>query len=201
MLISSKLLTAGGFLSFFIFGFVDNLKGPLLPEMIRTGDLSYSQVGTIFLVSYIGFIVATLGCGIVADRISHRGVLLLAAMGLFIGGIGFSSTTTYPLLIAFMGVIGLGLGAIELGGNGMMVELHSETRGRYLNLLGTFHGLGSLTVPLFTAWLLKSAYSWQGIYSSVVVLSILLGVMVWQPWRNKSLVPRRRTARRDFSKG
>ncbi len=40
---TSKLLTAGGFLSFFVFGFVDNLKGPLLPDMMRTGELTYSQ--------------------------------------------------------------------------------------------------------------------------------------------------------------
>ena len=83
---TKKLLTFGGFLSFFIFGFVDNLKGPLLPEMIRTGELSYSQVGTMFFVGYIGFIVATLGCGVLADKVNHRGVLLFAATGLFVGG-------------------------------------------------------------------------------------------------------------------
>lgn len=181
MIISSKRLTASGFLSFFIFGFADNLKGPLLPEMTGNGGLSYSQVGTVFLVGYIGFIVATLGCGLLSDRLGHQRVLHLAAFGLLFGGIGFSSMTTYPLLIIFMGVIGLGLGAIELGGNGLMVELHSATRGRYLNLLGTFHGLGSLTVPLVTAWLLRSGFSWQWIYSSIAVLAILLAVMVWQP--------------------
>ena len=187
MPVTSKLLTAGGFLSFFIFGFVDNLKGPLLPEMIRDGELSYSQVGTIFFSGYIGFIVATLGCGILADKVSHRGVLLLAAIGLFIGGSGFSSTTTYPLLIASMGVIGLGLGAIELGGNGLMVELHSETRGRYLNLLGTFHGLGSLTVPLFAAALLRFGFSWQWIYASSVILAITLAILFWPSAGNKKL--------------
>ncbi len=180
MLATNKLLTAGGFLSFFIFGFVDNLKGPLLPEMIRAGELSYSQVGTIFLVGYVGFIVATLGCGILADRLSNRGVLFLAAIGLCIGGFGLSSTTTYPLLIAFMGLIGMGLGAIELGGNGLMVELHSEARGRYLNLLGTFHGLGSLTVPLFAAALLKLDLRWQWIYGSSAILAIPLALVFWQ---------------------
>ncbi len=179
MSVTSKLLTTGGFFSFFIFGFVDNLKGPLLPEIIRDDALSYSQVGTIFFMGYVGFIVATLGCGVLADKVSHRSILLLAAIALFIGGCGFSSATEYPLLIASMGVIGLGLGAIELGGNGLMVALHSQTRGRYLNLLGTFHGLGSLTVPLFAAGLLKLGFSWQWIYASSVVLAVLLAVLFW----------------------
>lgn len=176
---SSRLLTAGGFFSFFIFGFVDNLKGPLLPEMVRDDLLSYSQVGTIFFAGYIGFIVSTLGCGILADRVSHRSILFLAALGLFIGGCGYSATNAYPLLIVSMGVIGLGLGAIELGGNGLMVELHSETRGRYLNLLGTFHGLGSLTVPLFAAALLRFEFNWQWIYASTACLAIPLSILFW----------------------
>lgn len=174
---SRKLLTAGGFFSFFIFGFIDNLKGPLLPEMIRDDALSYSQVGTIFFVGYIGFIVSTLGCGVLVEKVSHRGILLLAALGVLVGGCGFSSLSAYPLLIVTMGVIGLGLGAIELGGNGLMVELHSENRGRYLNLLGMFHGLGSLTVPLFAAALLKIEFSWQWIYALSILLAIPLAVI------------------------
>ena len=93
--------------------------------------------------------------------------------------------TYYPLRIAFMGVIGMGLGAIELGGNGLMVELHSETRGRYLNLLGTFHGLGALIVPLFTAALLEFGFGWQWIYGSSVVLAIPLAALFWQSAANK----------------
>ena len=182
-LMSSKLLTAGGFFSFFIFGFVDNLKGPLLPEMVRDGELSYSQVGTIFFAGYVGFIISTLCCGILADRVSHRSILLLAAVALFTGGCSYSSTNAYPLLIATMTVIGLGLGAIELGGNGLMVELHSETRGRYLNLLGTFHGLGSLTVPLFAAGLLRFGFSWQWIYASSACLAIPLAILFWPSMR------------------
>lgn len=177
MQFTRMLLTAGGFFSFFIFGFVDNLKGPLLPEMVRDDRLSYSQVGTIFFAGYIGFIASTLLCGFLADYIRHRGVLLLAALGLFLGGLAYSSTTAYPLLIASMSVIGLGLGAIELGGNGLMVELHSETRGRYLNLLGTFHGLGSLTVPLIGAWLLSRGFTWQWIYGASACMAIPLAIL------------------------
>lgn len=63
MSLSSKILTAGAFLAFFAFGFVDNLKGPLLPEILRVEKMSYAQGGTFFLAAYIGFIVATLASG------------------------------------------------------------------------------------------------------------------------------------------
>ncbi len=176
---STKLITAGCFLSFFVFGFVDNLKGPLLPELLRNGAYSYSQGGTIVLAAYVGFIVASLLSGVMADMVNNRSVLLFAAICLCIGSIGFGTTQSYLGLILFMATTGVGLGAIELGANGLIVELHSESRGLYLNLLSTFHGFGSLLVPLYAGWLVNAGYPWQQIYGSSVLLAVPLLVVFW----------------------
>ena len=74
---SKTLLTAGCFLAFFAFGFIDNLKGPVLPELLRSEHLSLSQGGTIFLGAYIGFIVATL------LQVTERFVFAFGAFGGF----------------------------------------------------------------------------------------------------------------------
>lgn len=177
MSLSSKLLTAGAFLSFFAFGFIDNLKGPLLPEILRVEKMSYAQGGTFFLAAYIGFIVATLASGILADMLSNRRVLLLSAICLLSGAGGLNATTSLPLLNLFMGIIGLGLGGIEVGANGLMVELHSASRARYLNLLATFHGVGSLLVPLVAAWLMAVPLRWPQIYLCTAALTLpLIGI-------------------------
>jgi FHS family glucose/mannose:H+ symporter-like MFS transporter len=181
---STKLVTAGCFLSFFVFGFVDNLKGPLLPELLRNGAYSYSQGGTIVLAGYVGFIVACLLSGVMADMVNNRSVLLFAAICLCIGSIGFGTTQSYLGLILFMAITGVGLGAIELGANGLMVELHSESRGLYLNLLSTFHGFGSLLVPLYAGWLVNAGFPWQQIYGSSILLAVPLLIVFWP--RNRS---------------
>jgi MFS transporter, FHS family, glucose/mannose:H+ symporter len=177
--LSTKLITAGCFLSFFVFGFVDNLKGPLLPELLRNGEYSYRQAGTIVLAGYLGFILASLLTGVMADLVNNRSVLLFAAICLCIGSIGFGTTHSYLGLIAFMGITGVGLGAIELGANGLIVELHSESRGLYLNLLSTFHGFGSLLVPLYAGWLVNVGFPWQQIYASSVLLAVPLLIVFW----------------------
>ena len=184
-----KLLTLGGFLAFFVFGFIDNLKGPLLPELLRSGDFSYSQGGTILFASYVGFILSTLATGVLSDVISNRSVLRLAAISLCVGCIGFGTVTSYPALILFMGISGFGLGAIELGANGLMIELHDKSRGRYLNLLATFHGCGSLLVPLYVAWMLSRGNSWQWIYGSTVLLAAPLLALFWTCGRNSAPQP------------
>ncbi len=176
MLNSKTLLTVGCFLAFFAFGFIDNLKGPVLPELLRSEQLSLSQGGTILLGAYLGFIVATLLTGVLSDRVGYRHVLLLAGICLCFGLIGVSFMSSFRILILMMSVVGLGLGAIEVGANGLIVELHRDNPGRYLNLLATFHGTGSFLVPLYVAWLISMGVAWQNIFLSVVLLSGILTI-------------------------
>ncbi len=183
---STKLLTAGGFLAFFVFGFVDNLKGQLLPPLLSAGDFSYSQGGLIMLAVYLGFILATLTAGVLADVLHNRGVLFLAGICLSVGCLAIGATGVFALLIFSMGVMGFGLGAIELGGNGLMVELHDQQRGKYLNLLATFHGLGSLIVPLYAAGLLMLGVHWQAIYALSAVIVAPLTIIFWPGSRRQS---------------
>ncbi|QDV23151.1 MFS transporter [Aureliella helgolandensis] len=175
MFASRKFLTAGGFFSFFIFGFMDNLKGPLLPEILRAETLNYSQGGTIVLSGYLGFIAATLLTGVMADWLGSRGVLLSAGLSLLLGVAALSfSGANFGAILASMGMIGFGLGAIEVGGNSLMVELYTVNRARYLNLLATCHGVGSLLVPLYAATLVTWEFSWQDIYGCSLGLVVIL---------------------------
>ncbi len=166
------LLTAGGFFAFFVFGFVDNLKGPTLPALLRDLDFSYGQGGTILLSAYLGFIVATLLTGILADAAGNRVVLMIAGACLTVGLAAFSLVSAFWLLVAALFVVGLGLGSIEVGGNALIVDLHRGDRGRFLNLLAVFHGVGAFVVPLYAGLLLSAAFSWRQVYQLAIILAI-----------------------------
>lgn len=171
---SIRLLTAGGFLSFFVFGFVDNLKGAILPELLESLSLTDTQGGTVQLGAYLGFIVTCFFTGMLADLIGNRIVLILAGLCLTVGLVGFSMATAFGALIGFMFIFGMGTGAIEVGGNDLIVELHGDNPGRFLNLLAVFHGIGSLLVPLYVAGLLVAGLGWRQIVQTTLVFSLLL---------------------------
>jgi fucose permease len=67
----------------------------------------------------------------------------------------------------------LGLGALELGPNAIIVALHHERKGLYLNLMAVLHGFGSLVAPLFAGWLLSVSVSWRLIYRWDIILIAL----------------------------
>ncbi len=170
------LLTAGAFFAFFIFGYVDNLKGPVLPVLLDDLSFSYTSGGTLLLGSYFGFLVATLATGILADQVGNKVILLAAGLLLTAGLALFSVGATFWWLLGGMTLAGLGLGAIEVGGNALIVEVHDTRRGRFLNLLGVFHGIGSFCAPLMAAQLLINDFSWRQVYQVTLVLTVSLAL-------------------------
>lgn len=158
------LLTAGCFLAFFVFGFTDNLKGATLPSMLTELNINPGVGGNVFFGEYFGFLVATLITGILADKFGLKLVVVLAGICMFLGVGGYSTFASVWLLSASLFVLGLGLGALELGPNAIIVSLHHERKGLFLNLMAVLHGLGSMIAPLVAGWLLSLAVSWRTIY-------------------------------------
>ena len=158
------LITAGCFLAFFAFGFTDNLKGATLPAMLADLNFSYGVGGNIFFGEYLGFLMATLLTGFLADKFGLRVVIILAGVCLALGVGGYSSFSAAFALSASLFTIGLGLGALEVGPNAIIVNLHPQRKGLYLNLMSVLHGLGSMLAPLFAGWMLGLSISWRVIY-------------------------------------
>ncbi len=180
----SRLLTAACFFAFFIFGVTDNLKGSTLPPMLAELNIDYGTGGNIFFGQYVGFLIATLLTGIIADKYGLKVVMVFAGICLFIGVGGYSSLNSASLLFASLFIVGLGLGAFELGPNATIVNIYKEQKGLYLNLMAVMHGLGSTIAPLFAGWLLNQNVSWRTIYRwdlLLIVTFILFSIFLRFP--------------------
>mgnify|MGYP000138546658 CR=1 FL=1 len=179
-------LTAICFFSFFLFGFTDNLKGPAIPDLLGDLQFTYTQGGTILLYAYVGFLLATLSSGFLIDRIGKKSVLLLAGACLFIGTGTFSILRSFWGLCLAMAVIGFGLGSIEVGSNSLIIALHGERKGKYLNLLAVFHGMGATSAPFYGNLLLGAGLGWQSIYRfNLPIAGLLFLSMLLIPYREK----------------
>ncbi len=175
-----KIITLGAFFAFFLFGFSDNLKGGTLPVLLDELNFSYAYGGTMLLSSYLGFLIATLIAGPLADIAGKKIVISLACISLLIGMFGYSIVSTFGGIIGAMFIMGLGLGALEIGANLIIVDIHREDKGRYLNLLAFFHGIGAMIAPLFVGQMLVVGFSWRRIYQfgSILALFVLIYFLV-----------------------
>ena len=158
------IITAAAFFAFIIFGFVDNLKGPLLPVLLDEFSLSYAQGSNILLMLYLGFMISIPGSGFIAGKYGNRFVLLLAGLVISaaIAGMGFvqDKVILFPLFFS----IGISIGGIEIGANGAVSDIYHEKSGKFLNLLAVFHGAGSMLAPWIFGLVLEKNMPWQTIY-------------------------------------
>lgn len=158
------VITIGGFLSYFLFGFIDNMKGTTIPFILQDTGYSYSEGGSIIFSEYTGFFIATFVAGLLADLFGKKFTLIMSGICLIFGAIGYASSSNLIVFIVFIFFIGLGLGSLELSGSNVISEVHSHNKGRYLNLLNAFYGVGSIITPIVTGYLLNSGVSWRAVY-------------------------------------
>lgn len=169
--------------------------------MLQELQISYGTGGNIFFGQYLGFLIATLFTGLLADRFGLKSVILLAGILLILGVGGYSSFHTTLLLACSLFVLGLGLGAMELGPNALIVNLHHARKGLYLNLMAVFHGLGSMLAPLAAGWLLNAGIYWRTIYRwELLVILVFLFYFLFLRFPKKDLQEQEAINLKEISK-
>jgi MFS transporter, FHS family, glucose/mannose:H+ symporter len=177
-------VTAIAFLCLFLLGLIDNLKGATLPAVLSELNFSDAQGGSILLWAYIGFLAAALLVGVLSDVAGNRAVVLAATTCLLLGTLGYSLASRLGLLSLSMGVLGVGLGGVDMAGYLIVVAYYAQNKGRYLNLTAFFHGLASTIAPYYAGLLLAVGISWRQVYQyplMIVLLTLLLGLFVRFP--------------------
>jgi FHS family glucose/mannose:H+ symporter-like MFS transporter len=137
----------------FVFGIVMAVLGTLfgLPEMRQRLKIDLSQQGNVFLLLYVGILLATLVAGPVIDSIGNK-VILVASAALVASGIaGFAYAHSFCGAAIPAVLLGLGGGGLNTSTNALVSDLYGEDRGPMLNVLGIFYGIGALVIPLLAA--------------------------------------------------
>lgn len=171
------VITVGCFLSYFLFGLIDNMKGQTLPALMDDVGCGYSIGGTIVFSEYTGFFIAAFIAGILADYFGKKSTLIIAGVCLTTGVAGYAGSTSLIMMSWFIFLIGLGLGMLELGGSNMISGIHDTKKtGYYLNLLNAFYGVGAVLTPVAAGAMLDSGLSWRKVYriSLAVIIPVLL---------------------------
>lgn len=171
------IVTIGAFFAFFIFGFTDNLKGPILPVLLEEFSLSYVQGSNILLMLYLGFMLSILGSGFLAGKYGNRNVLLLMGIIISTAVAGMSIVHEHIFLYPLYFSVGIALGGIEIGANGAITDLYHENSGKYLNLLAVFHGAGAMAAPWIMGILLEKNIPWQTVYKGSFLPILILPLL------------------------
>ena len=152
-----------------------------LPEISRTFSTNYSEGGGMETARSIVMIMMLLLAGILAQRWGKKRFL---AFGQYFNAAGLllaSFSQNYAMLIVALLMTGIGSGFAEALLNPLIIDIHHEQSGKFLNIGHAFFPAGIMVWALLFGELLTRGYSWRLLFQiaslanfSVAILFTLL---------------------------
>ncbi len=174
---SEKIVkTAAYFTAFVILGLAVAVIGPTLPGLAERTGSKLSQVSILFVSLSIGYLIGSLAGGRQYDR---RPGHQIAGGALLLLSIIFGLVPLIPilwLLVALIFFVGIAEGALDVGGNTLMVWVHGERVPPYMNGLHFTFGFGAFIAPIIVAQSILNFSDISWAFWIMALLAIPVGV-------------------------
>lgn len=132
-------------------GLISASLGPTLPGLAAQTKTELGSISILFMARSTGYMLGSLLGGRLFDRLPGHTVM---ALSLVLMGAGMLATPMLPVLWALalaLVSIGIAEGAVDVGGNTLIVWVHRAKVSPYMNALHFCFGLGAFISPIIIA--------------------------------------------------
>ena len=172
------------YLMFAMFAMTTDSVGVIIPEIIKTFQLSLTAAGTFQYTTMIG--IALAGLGQVADRVGRRPTIVIG-LTLFAAACFLLATgKTFLFFAVMLGVSGLAIGVFKTGALALIGDI-STSPAQHTSIMNTvegFFGVGAIIGPAILTRMLAAGMSWTWLYvlaGTICVVLIVLALAVKYP--------------------
>lgn len=147
-----------------------------LITLTRELDFGLLRGGLLESMRTLLIVLSLLACGWLAAHWGKMRALGFGHLALGLGLLLYAISPVYAILLAALGVVGVGSGIIEGLVNPLIQDVHPNDSGRYLNMINGFWSVGVLVTVLLAGDLLTRGASWRWISVTLAALSLAVGV-------------------------
>jgi fucose permease len=173
------ITTAAYYFAFILLGLTMAAEGPTLLKLAEHTSSTLDEISLMFLFGSLGYLLGSYFGGRIYDRVpGHRfmaGVLVF--LGILIIFVPIA-TSLWVLLIIVL-ILGLAKGALDVGCNTLLLWVHKETVGPFMNGLHAFFGIGAFVAPLIVAQALAVTGDIYWVYWSFAIAAFPMAVWIW----------------------
>ncbi len=164
-------------MGFLIFGLSENIRGPAVPFVQSDLSLSEFQLGFLFALNSLGYLIACGYTGWVCRRMGVKPTLVVCFISMSLSGLLIFLSRTYPSFVASYFILYLGNGMLEIALGIMAATIFVNNTGTMMNLSHFFYGLGSMVAPLAATGVMRmnigGPVGWRGMYLFMLSLCLL----------------------------
>ena len=173
------ILTTAYYLAFILLGLTLGAEGPTLPKLAENTSSTLDQISLIFFSGSLGYLLGSYISGRIYDRLpAHQflaGVILL--LGIAIAFVPAASSLWMLLLITL--IAGFAKGSLDVGGNTLILWVHHEKVGPFMNGLHALFGVGAFVGPLIVARVLAITDNIYWVYWTLAIAALPVATLIW----------------------
>lgn len=136
---------------FFLWAFLHNINGILIPKLKKVCDLSDTQSSFIDVAVYVGYFVFAIPAGLVSHRFGYKKGILTGLFLFAMGALLFlpaADSRNYSLFLVALFVAASGATFLETVANPYAANMGSPSNPeQQLNFAQSFNGLGAVVAP------------------------------------------------------
>lgn len=160
-------------------GLMSAAQGPSLLNLGQHTSSSLDQISLIFAFVSLGYLVGSFFSGRAYDRFpGHKlmaaSLVLTAVMAILLPLVG----NLWLLLLVFF-VLGMSTGAVDVGCNTLLLWLHGEKVGPFMNGLHFFFGVGAFISPLILDRVRVATGDIHWLFWICAIVCIPLAIWLW----------------------
>jgi fucose permease len=165
-----RYLIALAYATLFLYGLVDNSRGPVFPDILRDFSLDDSR-GSVFFWSASGSaLIANLSATWWLAKLGELGSLRLFSIVQGAGLAILAFARSYELLIFGAVILGIGFGGIGLLVN--LLTAHaapSHLRRQLMSGLHCMYGVSSLAIPIAVTAVYEAGSGWRAVFALLLL--------------------------------
>lgn len=153
----NPLLVSLILLIFFVISFLTNIIGPLVPDIIKSFDLSLKMASFLPFSFFVAYGLMSIPSGFLIENYGEKKIMLMAFLISSIGAFLFSNTGTYSFYLISLFLIGTGMAMLQVAINPLLRTIGGEKEFAFNSVLGQmFFGLASFISPLVYSYIIKN---------------------------------------------
>lgn len=147
-----------------------------LPEISNTLSITFSEGGGVATARTAIMLLILILAGVLTQKWGKK-LFLTLSQYLFVAGLLMASfARSYPMLIFSLMITGMGGGFMEALISPLVVDLHPDDSGKYMNITHAFYPIGVMASALLFGELLTLGYSWRWLFRLTAIGALAVGI-------------------------
>ncbi|WP_026350527.1 MFS transporter [Dyadobacter beijingensis] len=167
------------FLIFFVISFLTNILGPIIPDIVKSFDLSIGLAGFLPFAFFVAYGVMSIPAGLMVEKFGEKAMLIGAFFLAFGGALLFALIPSFTIALSSLFLIGIGMAILQVVINPLLRVSGGEEKFAFYSVLAQlFFGAASFLSPLLYSYLVLNVHSRNGYSeSSGFLIDILNGLV------------------------